>query len=302
MRALIPVLCLTVAATAIVAQSELPATLRGHYDSLKGAPGVEMTVSMQPLEGAPSTYTLKLSKPNRFVIEGGGIKLVCDGTKVYSYTKSTNTYSEDVLTSLNTLALDPRLWIWAPFFDAPTFVNLSAARPGKPKTLRGVAVREVETEFADGRKATFFMDEAVGFARGASVTIPAGGSYIAFATQVQKKAYGAGDASFKFVPPPGAKKSTGKPAAGQPVRYAQIAPILQANCLPCHSTAQRRGGVDLTSYAGVTRIVKPGDPNGSRMIEYVTGKREPRMPMGLAPLSQADISRLSAWIKAGAKN
>lgn len=301
MRPLLLALCLTIAATAIVAQTELPATVRGHYEKLKAEAGVEMTVSMQPLEGAPATYSVKLSKPNRFVIEGGGIKLLSDGTKVYSYSKATNTYTEEDLTNLTTLALDPRLWVWAPFFDAPIFVNLSAAMPGKPKTVRGLPVREVFTEFGNGRKATFYMDEVLGFARGAKITMPGGGSYIAFATQVEKKTFEADDPSFKFVPPTGAKKSAVS-ATGASVRFAQIAPILRANCLPCHSSAQRRGGVDLSSYAGAARTVRPGNPNASRMIEYVTGKRQPRMPMGRAPLSQADISRLSAWIKAGAKN
>lgn len=302
MRALLPVLGFSVLASALLAQSDLPALLRSHYDALKSAPGVDLTVSLQPLEGAPSTYTIKFAKPNRFFFEGGDVKMISDGTNVFRYSKSSNTYTQEPLTSVAKLSLDPRLWVWSPFFDAPAFVNLSSVRAGKTKTLRNVPIREVETEFADGKKAVFYMDDALGFARGASVTVPSGGSYIAFATQAAKKTYPEDDATFKFVAPPGAKKATGSPAAGPVVRFAQISSILNANCLPCHSAAQRRGGVDLTNFAGVVRIVKPGDPNNSPLIQYVTGQRQPRMPMGRGPLPQADIARLSAWIKAGAKN
>jgi len=47
-----------------------------------------------------------------------------------------------------------------------------------------------------------------------------------------------------------------------------IKPILNNDCVPCHGPSQRQAGVDLSTYAGVMRVVAAG--NGSSVLILVT--------------------------------
>lgn len=42
---------------------------------------------------------------------------------------------------------------------------------------------------------------------------------------------------------------------------ANIAPILNTDCLSCHSAAKKDGGVNLSSYSGVMAVVTAGSAN-----------------------------------------
>jgi hypothetical protein len=42
---------------------------------------------------------------------------------------------------------------------------------------------------------------------------------------------------------------------------ANIAPILASDCTYCHSSSNRNGGYDLSSYSGVVRALTPGNAN-----------------------------------------
>ena len=47
-----------------------------------------------------------------------------------------------------------------------------------------------------------------------------------------------------------------------PLAYVQdVKPVLDANCTRCHSGSRPDGNVTLTSYAGVMRVVQPGNAN-----------------------------------------
>jgi len=39
---------------------------------------------------------------------------------------------------------------------------------------------------------------------------------------------------------------------------ADVAPILNSDCVTCHNTSRHDGGVNLTTYAGVMQVVTPG--------------------------------------------
>ena len=86
----------------------------------------------------------------------------------------------------------------------------------------------------------------------------------------------------------------------------QVAPILQKNCLACHSSAAKMGGLVMESYDGLMKggahgvAIVAGKPDQSRMIEMLDGKVQPRMPFGGDPLPAADIASLKAWIESGA--
>lgn len=77
-----------------------------------------------------------------------------------------------------------------------------------------------------------------------------------------------------------------------------ILPILNRNCLGCHSAAVQQGGVDLEGYEALKLWVDNGVFLGS--IKWETGFS--RMPKNLPQLPTCDISKIESWIDSGAPN
>ena len=96
-------------------------------------------------------------------------------------------------------------------------------------------------------------------------------------------------------------------AAPAPSFNSDIAPILQKNCLACHSSATKMGGLVMESYDALIKggahgqPIVPGNADGSRLVLMLEGKIQPRMPFGADPLPAADIAAIKAWINAGAE-
>lgn len=88
---------------------------------------------------------------------------------------------------------------------------------------------------------------------------------------------------------------------------SQVAPILQKNCLACHSSAAKMGGLVMESYDALMKggthgqVIIPGKADDSRLIQMLEGKIQPRMPFNGEPLPAADIAAIKSWIDAGAK-
>jgi tricorn protease-like protein len=88
---------------------------------------------------------------------------------------------------------------------------------------------------------------------------------------------------------------------------SQVAPILQKNCLACHSSAAKMGGLVMESYDALMKggahgqVIVPGKADESRLIQMLEGKVQPRMPFNADPLPAADIAAIKSWIDAGAK-
>jgi WD40 repeat protein len=96
-------------------------------------------------------------------------------------------------------------------------------------------------------------------------------------------------------------------AASTSAFNADIAPILQKNCLACHSSAAKMGGFVMESYDLLMKggkdgaVIVPGKGEQSRLIQMLEGKVQPRMPFGTDPLPASDIATLKAWIDTGAR-
>lgn len=79
-----------------------------------------------------------------------------------------------------------------------------------------------------------------------------------------------------------------------------VQPIFDARCVACHGGTQ---GLYLTDFASALRggsngpVLVPGDPTGSRLIQYVVRGYMPRTG---EPLTQAEIQTLVNWVAAGA--
>jgi hypothetical protein len=87
----------------------------------------------------------------------------------------------------------------------------------------------------------------------------------------------------------------------------KVAPILKANCLPCHDAQTRTSGfsvADLKSFvAGGARhgaAVKPGDPGASVVVQFLKGDLKPAMPFG-KKMGAADLASIEDWIRTDAK-
>ncbi len=84
-----------------------------------------------------------------------------------------------------------------------------------------------------------------------------------------------------------------------------IRPLLENKCFSCHNPDKKKGGLELTSYAGLMNggsggaVVDAGNPQGSRLWTCSAKKEEPFMPPEGAPLDAKDLTLLSRWIAGG---
>ena len=91
-----------------------------------------------------------------------------------------------------------------------------------------------------------------------------------------------------------------------PTFATDVAPILQKNCLGCHSSATHKGGLVLESYEALMKggrdgkVVVARDANNSLLMEMIDGDVDPQMPLKSDPLPTADIAVIRSWINAGA--
>lgn len=77
-----------------------------------------------------------------------------------------------------------------------------------------------------------------------------------------------------------------------------VAPLMQAQCVSCHSASFASGNIALDSYNGVKASAQNGSLYGS--INYSSGFSP--MPQGGNKMDACSIKRIKAWIDAGAPN
>jgi hypothetical protein len=99
--------------------------------------------------------------------------------------------------------------------------------------------------------------------------------------------------------PPAEKKVEGKTPSVARSYQKDVLPILERNCTSCHGGKNRRGGVDVSTYALVSKVVKPGNPADSTLLEsIVSGNMPPKKPTAV---SEAERQLIREWIIQGAK-
>jgi WD40 repeat protein/mono/diheme cytochrome c family protein len=89
--------------------------------------------------------------------------------------------------------------------------------------------------------------------------------------------------------------------------YARdVVPILEANCVRCHSPAQQEGGFMLDAYEDLIRggdageVIAPGNAEKSPLVAMIEGRAKKKMPPK-GELKPDEIATLRAWIDAGAQ-
>ncbi|MFM8272112.1 MAG: c-type cytochrome domain-containing protein, partial [Gemmata sp.] len=95
-----------------------------------------------------------------------------------------------------------------------------------------------------------------------------------------------------------------KPAAAKadkvPSYKTDVAPLLSAACANCHSGKKKKAGLDVESFDSVSKFVKAGEPDKSKLHNSLLGKGAKLMPPK-NPLEEREIATIRAWIAAGAK-
>ena len=94
--------------------------------------------------------------------------------------------------------------------------------------------------------------------------------------------------------------------------YTQrVQPIFQANCYSCHGGMNHRGGLNISTKAGMLKgghdgsVLDAAHPEQSLLIKLIRHEGPANDPMPMPPkprqkLSDADIATVTAWVKAGA--
>lgn len=85
-----------------------------------------------------------------------------------------------------------------------------------------------------------------------------------------------------------------------------IKPLVISKCAMsgCHDAATAQEGYNLTTYNGLLRMVKKGNPGGSEIIKVISASRDKdRMPPSpYTALTATQVALISRWITEGAPN
>lgn len=85
----------------------------------------------------------------------------------------------------------------------------------------------------------------------------------------------------------------------QNITFSQnVFPIIESNCLGCHSGGAPSGNVNLTNYANIKTVAENGQLYGA--ISHQSGFTP--MPFNLPKLPNCQIEQIKAWIDEGALN
>lgn len=109
-----------------------------------------------------------------------------------------------------------------------------------------------------------------------------------------------------FIAAPASSPAADEAKSNDRVSFARdIWPILRANCVSCHRPGKLKGGLDLTSFASITKggksgaVLKKNMPQDSELLTLVKGDN-PTMPPEGEKLTAAEVDVLARWIAQGA--
>lgn len=92
-----------------------------------------------------------------------------------------------------------------------------------------------------------------------------------------------------------------RPTGSETVSFSrEIAPLFSKKCGDCH-VLNNRGRFQMASYKQLLDqgAIVAGDPDKSSLVRRLRGDVMPRMPLRRSPLSEAEITLVSTWVKEG---
>ena len=89
----------------------------------------------------------------------------------------------------------------------------------------------------------------------------------------------------------------------------EIEPFLKANCGSCHSSDKHNSDFVIETPSALFRggkkfqknAIVPGKSGESVLVQYLTGKAQPRMPLNSPAIDAETIQKIKTWIDQGAK-
>ncbi len=100
---------------------------------------------------------------------------------------------------------------------------------------------------------------------------------------------------------------TARADAQKPTFDGEVLAIFQQHCVGCHGNDKQRGGLNLATFGAMNAggasgaVIKPGDPDKSRLYTLTTHQEEPKMPPKASKIPDAQLAILKAWIEQGAR-
>ena len=89
------------------------------------------------------------------------------------------------------------------------------------------------------------------------------------------------------------------PLQAAPSFRADVLPVLERRCQVCHQGETPQAGLALTSAAAMRKVVVPGKPEESKLLQRVTGDKPSMPPVG-EPLTPGEVRAIAEWIASGA--
>ena len=276
-------------------QNTLPSAVDNHFKTLQAAKGLKVEFSVLRVSGGAEKISLTYAKPNLYKIDSPSLLKISDGKTLTTLDKKKNTYTEGP--AVLAPAMDADTWAWSGFFDGKAAKDLSGWQAKGKRQIRGTSLDEFAFKIAGGDTGSLYIDPTNGIAKGYSRS-GKGGDLIIIANSVTSLKDAPEAKEFTFVPGT-AKKEEPKPVAAE-VLYAEISPIMAQRCNGCHSSANPKAGVSTDNYAGLSRIVAPGNSAASNFYKVISGPN-PRMPKGGGKMTAEEIEKIKNWIDSGAK-
>jgi hypothetical protein len=279
--------------------------LNGHIEKLRAAPSISIAFSVNRLGNDLEDHKLVISKPGLVRWEGPASLVIANGKTIQTIEKKSGQYTEEPQTadSLKKILGNEVVWAWSPVLDEAFLKPVTDARAGVSRRIKGTAVKELNVSRGP-KLVTLFVDDALGFARGATYQEDRGGqkaTTIIVASELTIGKSALADTDKAFALPTGAQKVEKLASASG---WKEVGPIFGARC-GCH-VSRVTAGLSLGTYRGVMAgsrsgpIVVPGDPDGSILLQVIKGLRQPKMPPQ-GDLTEAQLAAIAQWIKDGAK-
>ncbi|MBC8064611.1 MAG: hypothetical protein H7Y17_07260, partial [Chlorobia bacterium] len=226
------------------------ALLTSHADKLKQAGSLTISFTVNRIGSELEEHKLVLSKPGMIRWESPSAVMIANGTSLISLDKKTNQYTEEPQTAdaVKKLLSNEVLWTWSAFADDTFMKPITDARTGAARKVKGVAVKEVAVS-RGVKVTTLFVDDQLGFARGATYQDEKGGqkgTVLILASEIALGKDSLPATDKQFAVPSGAQKVEKSALA---LAWKDVAPIFSARC-GCH-VSRPTAGLSLSNHKGI---------------------------------------------------